>query len=393
MKRILIVLVLALFGMVSYAERYRVDVKSTLNMRVQPEVDGEIVCKIPNGETVIVLEGIECDNPWAHVSYNDESGWVAARFLVPITEEEVAEQPAVRRPWYYLLTWEGEGYRWMAYVLMGMALLMWAELKFVRKMDVDFSIKRGDVNTYRWINAAGVCVFAAVSIAYVYLMGNNAMWFIMDVDQWYFVVVNFIFLLYVFVDMLAFAIRSVEDISESAGVKVGTGLIWGLLALMTSAILYVFCHLFNMAPQYVYLFAGVTQVAATLYIIIKIALKGNFLLGLFAAVIYAVGSVAVVVLLLPIVVILFVVFAACLAFVLAKVMATAPGGIFSDKDGAPNSVGHKVADSTEDLEEYEITNPEGQRTRLRQSATGSDRYNGSDGHEYHKIGNHFERCD
>lgn len=51
---------------------------SVLNMRKTPDMNGEVLEKIPNGTH---LEVIKSENGWAYVTYNSAQGWVKSSFL------------------------------------------------------------------------------------------------------------------------------------------------------------------------------------------------------------------------------------------------------------------------------------------------------------------------
>ncbi len=365
-----------------------------LNMRSLPSAQGDIVCKLEKDSEVVGPDSI--GTAWVSVHYHDNVGYVNAKYLslVELEAPKVSSNATVR-PWYYLLDWEGEGYRWLAYVILGMGLLMWAELKFLRRMDLsflvpdDFGNNRGSINLYRWVNAGGVIIFATTTFVYIWLMGNNALWFIMDVSPWYWVVLNFIIFIYVFIDLLAFFIRSVLDITLSVWVNVKGVILYGLIAWVLGVFGSLVCILFHLSPHYVLIAEGLLQAAAVVIILVKMSHTGHFLLGLFAAFIYLAGSAAIVALLTPIALIFFLIVAAALALSLAIFFGKMPGGILSMKDGIPNPIGVRSADSTPDREVFYIINPEGKNTRLLQ--INDDLFDGSDGYSYQRLSGEFKR--
>ena len=56
---------------------------SVLNMREEAFAQSSVVAKIPNGAVVSVTKSVP---GWAYAKYNSFSGWVSAKFLVPVTE-------------------------------------------------------------------------------------------------------------------------------------------------------------------------------------------------------------------------------------------------------------------------------------------------------------------
>lgn len=115
MRRIISFLLLVVIACLSFAANYRVNVKSTLNLRAEPSAQSEILCKIQGGGIVDGPDVFETE--WVHVNYQGQSGYLMAKYLSPATDDE-SFSPAQywnnSRPWYYLLDWEGEGYQWMA---------------------------------------------------------------------------------------------------------------------------------------------------------------------------------------------------------------------------------------------------------------------------------------
>lgn len=392
MKRIAILSLLAVVVSFSFAAYYRVNVTSTLNLRAEPSAQSEILCKIQSGD--IVYGPDEIDSEWAYVNYDGQLGYLMAQYLSPATGEEVrATQSQERRPWYYLLDWEGEGYRWMAYVILGLALIMWLELKFIRRLTIDFTTSDGNPQSFRWINMGLLLVFAAVSIVYVYLMGNNAMWFVFDVRPWYFVVLNFIIFVYVFINLAAFFVRTVDDMVAPVRVS----LKFGIITWMIGVIGYIICHLISSETrepinmQTFFIIVGACQAIQAIILFVKASNAGYVLQGLLAIVAYAIGSVAIVVLLAPMVFMVLVMAIAGLVFLFACKTSTSPGAIFSSTDGAPNPIGSETANTMNGCKEFTFINSEGKHTIVRQVSPGSDIFHGSDGYNYQYISGEFVR--
>ncbi|MBQ2903467.1 MAG: WG repeat-containing protein [Clostridia bacterium] len=61
---------------------------SVLNMRKEAYAQSDIVAKIPNGAVISVSKSVP---GWAYAKYNSFSGWVSAKFLVPVTETAVSQ--------------------------------------------------------------------------------------------------------------------------------------------------------------------------------------------------------------------------------------------------------------------------------------------------------------
>ena len=375
----------------SYAADYRVNVTSTLNLRAEPSAQSEILCKIQGGNIIEAPDTLETE--WVNVVYNGQNGYLMAKYLSPATEEDLhSAQNFKRRPWYYLLDWEGDGYRWMAYVILALSLIMWFELKFIRRLTLDLTTNDGNSGAFRWFNFGLLLAFSAISIVYVYLMGNNAMWFVFDVNPWYFAVLNFIFFVYVFINLVTFCVRTVDDMVAPSRVSMKLGIIVWMLGM----IVYVICHLIAhdlnnpIDLQFLYIIVGACQVVQILLIFSKALNSGNLLGGLLAIIAYAVGSAAIVVLLAPITLMVLVMALAGLVCLFVLKTSVEPGGILSDTD-VPDSIGRETANSTDDCKEFEFVNPEGKRTRATQISPGSDIYNATDGYDYNFISGEFKR--
>lgn len=393
MRRVISFLLLSIIVCLSFAANYRVNVKSSLNLRAEPSAQSEILCKIEGGKIVDGPDAFETE--WIHVNYQGQSGYLMAKYLTLSSENE--EYPTLstrnKRPWYYLLDWEGEGYRWMAYVILALSLVMWFEMKFIRKLSLDFTTCDDNANLFRWVNMGLLFVFAAVSITYVYLMGNNAMWFIFDVRAWYFGLLNFIFFVYVFINLAVFFVRTMDDIVSPVRINLKFGIIMWLVGVIG----YVVCQLIanetrttiNMHTFFVII--GICQVVQVIIILIKTGNAGHILYGLLAIVMYAIGSVAIAVLLVPLVFMVLVMILLGLVFQFVFKMSISPGGVFSSIDGVPCLIGVETANSTDTCKEFIITNPEGMTTNLSQVKPEADLYHGSDGYTYENIGGEFRR--
>lgn len=64
---------------------------SVLNMREEAYAQSAIVAKIPNGAVISVTKSVP---GWAYAKYNSFSGWVSAKFLIPLTETTAVQTEA-----------------------------------------------------------------------------------------------------------------------------------------------------------------------------------------------------------------------------------------------------------------------------------------------------------
>ena len=74
------------FPQLAYADSQEAVTTVALNFRDQGTVYSNVLSAIPAGESLTVLK---TEGNWAQVQYEDQTGWVAARYLAPT--EEVAK--------------------------------------------------------------------------------------------------------------------------------------------------------------------------------------------------------------------------------------------------------------------------------------------------------------
>ena len=60
--------------------------KEKLNLRKGPSTDNIITLTIPKGNTIEVID-FSCDNNWAKVNYNNQTGWVSTTYIEKITSQ------------------------------------------------------------------------------------------------------------------------------------------------------------------------------------------------------------------------------------------------------------------------------------------------------------------
>lgn len=371
-----------------WAYPYKVNVSSSLNLRSEPSVNSEVLLKLKNGDRVdcqLTANEIQGKSNWVQVNYQGTSGYLKAQYLIPI-ENSVSEKiaSAQTKQWYELLDWEGDGFRWMTYLIGGLILLMWFECKFIRHLSLNIRTEvEEDYRKWAVINGLLLTVISCCILFYVAKMGSNSLWFFMPsiVNSWWFVIVNFIFFIYVLTNLLVFFLMTLKDVAETAHTSIN--LKFGIYTWLLGLVALVIWGFGGYDPTYIYWGIGVCQIIQIGIILFQLIAK-NPLTALAVSFLYALGSVSIVIL------------ASCLVFVLVALVIIAivlaitlkiniaPGGILSDKDGTPNEHGCPTADGY-----YTIINQEGIRTRLRQLE--GNMYDGDDGHLYQRVGDSFHR--
>lgn len=389
MKRFSVIIIFLAVSLSFWAYSYKVNVTSTLNLRSQPSTSSEIVHKLENGDIVechVNLETSEEHFDWVKVSYKGKSGFLKAEYLTLVKGLTTENENTTRaKQWHELLDWEGDGYKWMVYLIFGLTLIMWFESKFIRQLTTSFKCEGSRPSKkMAWINAVLLTITSCSILFYVIKMGINSLWLFMPtvVNSWWFVVINFIIFVYVLINLLVFFILTINDIAETAGISINFK--FGLFTWLAGIISLVICGIGNYNPEYVYVFIAICQTIQIGIILFQLGSKKRYLTAITLSIIYVLGSVSIVILASCLVFVLMVL--AILAIVLLVVIRlnTAPGGMLSDKDGIPNPNGSLTADG-----DYTIINTEGQKTRLTHS--DGQIYSGSDGHTYQRTGDSFNR--
>lgn len=382
----LIVLLVAIYPL--FAHSYKVNVSSTLNLRSEPSPTSDILLKLNSGDIVeCPLDLTITRTEWVSVNYKGTEGYLKAQYLTPTEDILKNDQSSTNiKQWYELLDWEGEGYKWMVYLICALILVMWFECKFIRHLGLDFLYTHGDNSSKKWrcFNGLLLLLTSCIILFYVFQMGNNSLWFFNPkiVNSWWFIVLNFMFFVYILINLLVFFLQTIKDIARAAEITIN--LKFGLYSWLLGTLGLVICGIGSYDPTYLYLLEGICQIIQIGIILIQLSSKGHFLWALFTCLLYVVGSLSLVLLTacLLFVFIIFVIF--IIAFIFVFKVSTTPGGVFSDKHGIPDPNGSMDSDG-----DYTITNPDGIRTTLIHNS--GDIYNGSDGYLYRRVGNAFFR--
>lgn len=368
------------------AYSYKVNVTSTLNLRSEPSSNSEILLKLKNGDIVNCSINLNSHkgSDWVCVDYQGTTGYLKVQYLTPVETSAPKENTSIRiKQWYELLDWKGDGYRWMTYLVGGLALLMWFECKFIRHLTLNIQIENYD-KKWAWINGILLTIASCSILFYVIQMGSNSLWFVMPsiVNSWWYVILNFIFFIYVLINLLAFFLMTINDIAATTYTSVNLKV--GLYAWIAGIIALVICGIGSYDPTWIYLLIGIFQIIQVCIIMFQLASKKHFFTALAASLLYILGSVSIVILASCLVFVLVILAIIAVIFAVALKINMAPGGVLSDKDGTPNSNGTPTADGC-----YTIINPEGARTRL--THNNGNIYDGNDGYTYQRTGDSFQR--
>lgn len=388
MNRVLCFFAALIMALPLWAYSYKVNVSSTLNMRSEPNSTSQVLMKLPKGAIVecsVDLNTIQ--DTWVLVEYQGEKGFLKSEFLAPVETKQTNSTGTsfYTKQWYQLLDWEGDGYRWMAYLIGGLCLLMWFECKFIRSLPFgSFSEREGDCKKWALPNGILLMITSVIILVYIYLMGSNSLWFFYPsvIHSWFFVVVNFVFFTYILIDLCAFFFMAIDDVADSYDISVN--IYFGLFAWVLGVTALVICGFIGFEPTYIYVIEAICQGIQVLIILYQLGSKGHILAAFGTAILYVISSLAIMTLVSCMVFLVIILIIVSIVLAFSLFIARAPGGVLSDKDGEPNSNGVFTADG-----EYEIINSEGKSTRMRHSS-GSI-YQGDDGHQYNRVGNNFER--
>lgn len=88
-KRILLIFILLSINLVCKSDEYRVNVKTYLNIRSQPNASSKSIGQLQNNQ---IVEVIEINNGWAKINYSDKYGYLNSVYLVEIKQTKIIEQ-------------------------------------------------------------------------------------------------------------------------------------------------------------------------------------------------------------------------------------------------------------------------------------------------------------
>ena len=137
-KCILLIISLCCFCLSMEAAKYKVNVKSTLNVRETPNVSAEVIAKLNNGD-IVECHAIDGNKDWMTVTMsNGRIGYVSAMYLQEYAGTSLKEKDSsgtiVEDFVNKILGPTRNENKNMAYWILAEALLMWFICKFVRKI-------------------------------------------------------------------------------------------------------------------------------------------------------------------------------------------------------------------------------------------------------------------
>ncbi len=327
------------------AYTYKVNVSSSLNLRNGPSASAEVVAQLHNGDIVesdVNAEEMRAGDEWLPVSHKGKTGFVKAQYLKAAQSEDTQASAGITsQRWYNslidILKNSDGGYGWMAYVICALTWLMWAECKFFRRLRTDLSCPDSDIDISRWalINSCGLILTCGMILFYVLNMGVHSFWFFTDNFQYlpsakaiFAIIANFIFLVYVSINLTVFFIRTIFDIAGSgdAHVSLSFGLYSWLIGLCAATI----CTVLSLDMTWLIIAELACQSIQFAIIVWQVASKGNFLTGLAAGMLYVVCSVIIAMLVLCVLLVMVWVLIAATVFYIVIKLKNTPAGFDSD---------------------------------------------------------------
>ena len=321
-KCVLLIISLCCFCLTMEAAKYKVNVKSTLNVRETPNVSAEVIAKLNNGD-IVECHAIDGNKDWMTVTIpNGRIGYVSAMYLQEYAGTSLKEKASagtiVEDFVNKILGPTRNENKDMAYWILAEALLMWFICKFVRKISSRTFASRGYCSPAlkRW-SIVLLLLTSGTIFCYVRDMGINALWFVQPsvVNSWWYAIVNFVIFLYVFINLFVFFLKAMDDLSiiYRGYINVMIGLIgWGI-----GIIAYIVGRLFDVGwLDYILWFELVVQGIQLIIIAYGLWNGGNIWGILVSWLVYLIGTVSLVVLAIPLV-------AVALAIVVAVIILCA----------------------------------------------------------------------
>lgn len=152
----------------------------------------------------------------------------------------------------WFLNYEGHGHEWMVYLIVGCALLMWAECKFIRGMHIDLTCNDCLYGNMMLANCVLSVISSCIIFYYVFSMGNRSLWFITPsevkgpLNGWIYTIGNGIVFYYVLVNMVVNFFGTMNDFTEY--LDEGVDVRWGFALLAVGVLGYIIC--LNWQPEY-----------------------------------------------------------------------------------------------------------------------------------------------
>lgn len=314
MKKYLLFILMVLFSIQQNAEIYQVRVNSILNVRSQPSSTAPLLGTLSNGTRLNVIHFF--GNGWAEIDYNGQTGYVKSSYLFSVESGDNSTVTGEKSK-FAVLDYDGPlEKKWMTYVVLGCIAIMWFLCKFVREVSA-YAIFDSGSSLTGWLMVFNCCLTIFTSlyiIHYTIVLGGNALWFIIPsivhgpLGGWFYAILNFVFFVYALVNLLVNFIKTMDDFSHSFNCYINIR--FGLIGWGVGIVGFIICYYIG-NDEWTQWFL----VAIMCWQLIQVILlwvhgwNGNNLLGLLAAsIVYIIGSLGIIVLAIPAILMLFVLF-------------------------------------------------------------------------------------
>ncbi len=285
-KRIALFVAMMLCCIVALAQtKYIVDVRSTLNVRAEPNSGAEVLGKVANGDEVLVYN---TENGWALIDYGNRQGWVSSKYLrdhSSAPKREAKKDSSNKIDVQEILnSWVG-GVRpyWLTYFIVGLSAILWL-----------FRFKRDDDELEGGWYIGNLCMFFALvvaEIAYVLMMGSKSIWFCYPDDVgWLMTIVNFILFGLVVYNQIMTFIETMGDVQYNNGSYIDTR--WGIYSWIGGLIAAVICGIFFSKYMYIVGIAFLVLQLIQIFLIFKNRGDGGVLGAFLFLGVYLFGSIA-----------------------------------------------------------------------------------------------------
>ena len=321
-RRLLLTLLLLIFAFViAFSADYRVMVKSTLNVRSAPSAGAAKLGTLSDGDVVHDAEQSSTAG-WMEFDYQGTRGYVKTEYLQPIEPVTDSNTPAIGdfdgNSLFKAFSERGERNNTMAYVILGLVLVMWFICKFIRKLEVDDLFTHSAV-LHGWAMLFNIILLLATCcliIYYVWHSGEYALWFIRPSmvhgpwNGWLYSIINFIVFAYVIINMLANFIKTMDDIGNEANYTVYDTR-FGLLTWGIGVIGFIVCGWWAEGwTNYLLLGLLVCQIIQVCIILYQGGRRRAFFTSLLAVLVYVVGTLGIVAMCVPLTMVLIMLFIA-----------------------------------------------------------------------------------
>lgn len=326
-----VLLTLCLLATLVQAATYRVNTNSQLNMRSQRSVNSEVVCKINPGSMVEGLSDTDEDG-WIYITADGQKGYVKASYLQLVETEAPADgadayiekgKTAVAQFVQGILAGPRDGNKKLSWVVLGGALLIWVLLKFVRCLNTDLEDTNDEVGDWVHYVTPILVLFTSVFIFYyVIQMGTAALWFLFpsQAGGWGYVALNFVFFMYILINLCVGFFVAMKDIGLwcNCSFDLRVGLVgWALYILALIITIVAMKNWYDYVAYFLLALQGIQL------IIFMCSVRTNKFIGILcASVLYLVGSSAIVLLTLPLIVIACILMVALVALIIMGKMST-----------------------------------------------------------------------